>query len=337
MKLKINDLTEQLRKKLKPLFLLTGDEPFQLIESANLIRQTIQSQGYLQREIIEVTPKFNWDDLTLQLASPSLFAEKRLIELRLKSAKIGVKGSAAFLHYCENIPRDVILMISMPRCDAAQQKSKWFKALEQIGCVVQIWAIEGNYLIDWIWQRFQKAQLQIDNREVAAFLAEHIEGNLLAAVQEIAKLKLLYPNEPIDLDKISQVVSNSARHNVYNLLDTALMGKVAPALRILQSLKAEGMASTLVLWSLAKDIRLLATLSYQIQQGTSIFQAINARRDIFKNRQSLIRIALQRHSLNDWHYFLTQCHEIDLMIKGQKAGDEWLLLNQVLVAVALKK
>ncbi len=333
--LSFTQLPFHLKQKCAPIYLLTGDEPFQLIEAIDSIRKTAQQQGYLERQIIDASGRFDWSELTIQATTMSLFAEKRLIELRMNKVNLGISGSKALIEYCQNLPTDVILLISMPKCNASQKKSKWFKTIDSKGIIVQIWELTGASLVDWIWQRMQAKSLQVTDRQVAVLLATKVEGNLLAAAQEIEKLGLQFPNQEIGLTQL-ETVEDSAHYLIFGLVDAALMGKIVRALKMLDRLKAEGMASQLVLWVLTKDIRLLASLAYQIQQGTLINQAIAARRDIFQNRQALIKSALQRHSLPYWHRLLSQCSEIDLMIKGRLAGDVWFNLKQTLTAIAIK-
>ena len=211
MRLTSEKLPSLLARGLAPIYLLSGDEPLQLREAADCIRTGAKQQGYSGRDILEADTRFDWSLLMAEANSLSLFAEQRIIDLRIPNGKPGAEGGRALTEYASRPPDDTLLLISMPRLERSQTSSKWFKALDQVGVVVQIWPIEGRRLLPWLSQRMRNAGLT-PTPEALPMLAERIEGNLLAAAQEIDKLLLLHGPGTITPEQLASEVGTGGAH-----------------------------------------------------------------------------------------------------------------------------
>ncbi len=333
MRIRPHELEQKLQGELAPIYVVSGDEPLQVIEATDFIRAAARKQGYTERDIIEAHNKFSWSELTAEADSLSLFAEKRIIDLRIPNGKPGKEGGSALAEYASRVPDDTLLLITLPKLERAQLTSKWVKALDSKGALIQIWPVEGERLHPWIEQRMRRAGLT-PGAGVVQILAEHIEGNLLAASQEIQKLQLLYGPSPISAEQLNQAVSDSARFDVFSLVDSALTGDTARSTRILRGLKAEGTATPVVLWALTREIRLLHGLAMETARGKSAQQAIAANRGVWDKRKTLVGKGLQRLNLNQWRQLLAQCGKTDRAIKGQSRDNPWLMLEQITVRMA---
>jgi DNA polymerase-3 subunit delta len=333
MRLRSAELEAHLTKGLAPLYLLTGDEPLQLGEAADRIRHRARSLDYATREVMEVDRGFDWNELAAEANSLSLFSEKRIIDLRIPSGKPEAAGGKALQAYVERPPEDTLLLITMPKLEKNQTNSAWFKALERAGVVIQIWPVDGAQLVPWLERRMRERGLQ-PQPGVGALLADQIEGNLLAAAQEIDKLLLLHGPGPLSAEQLLAAVSDSARFDVFKLVDSALAGQAARSLRILGGLRGEGTATPVVLWALAREIRMLAELAWEVEHGTSVQRAIAARPGLWDNRKPLVGKALQRTPVRGWHQLLRLCTRTDRAIKGRERADPWLLLEQITLRLA---
>lgn len=302
MQLRPHELGQKLQQKLLPAYLLTGDEPLQVDEAADLIRSTAKERGFSDRTILEADAKFDWNELGQQADSLSLFAEQRILDLRIPSGKPGTTGSKALVEYAERPPEDTILLLTMPKLERSQRNSKWFKALDKIGGTIQIWPIEGQRLPPWIEQRMRNSGL-IPEPGVVTMLSQRIEGNLLAASQEIEKLLLLHGPGIITVEQLEEAVSDSARYDVFKLVDSALQGKAAYCSKILKGLKGEGTPAPVVLWALTREVRMLVELAYAIGKGSSPQQAIAARREIWDKRKQLVGVdeIARNHNRLGWY------------------------------------
>lgn len=327
MRLRPEQLKQQLQKGLAPLYLITGDEPLQSNESCDAIRAAARADGYDNREIMEAANNFDWSLLAAEANSLSLFAEKKIIDLRIPSGKPGREGGKALTEYCARPPEDTILMITLPKLDRQQQSSKWFKSLEQLGIIVQIWPIDVQRLPQWIDQRLRAANLQPD-KEVVQMLADRVEGNLLAADQEIQKLLLLHGSGSINAEQLLAAVSDSARYDVFELVDSALRGDVERCLRILTGLRGEGVAPPVVLWALHREISQITGISADAAKGLSLDHAIT-RAKVWDKRKPLVRNAVQRMKTPAWLKLLRQCQQADAAVKGADPRDPWLLLEDI--------
>lgn len=324
MKLNPAQLGKHLQGTLSPVYVISGDEPLLCQEAADAIRAATRQQGFSERQVFNADNNFDWGNLLQAGASLSLFAEKRLLELRIATGKPSDKG-AALLEYLARPAEDTVLLISLPKLDGNAQKSKWGKALidGQNVQFVQIWPVDAHQLPQWIRQRLAQSGLSA-SAEAVDMIAIRVEGNLLAAAQEIEKLKLLAEGTQIDVDTVQAAVADSARFDVFGLIDAALNGEAAHALRMLEGLRGEGVEPPVILWALAREIRLLATLAQQHAQGMPLDKAFSsARPPVWDKRRPLVSKALQRLSASRWAALLEDAQQIDAQIKGQAIGDPW--------------
>jgi len=260
MHLKLDQLDAHLNKvagKLAPLYVLHGDEHLLALEAADRIRSAARAAGYSEREVLHVERHFRWNDLTASAQNMSLFGDRKLVELRIPSGKPGRDGSAALQDYaagCTASAGDLITLISLPRLDRDGVKSAWFEALARAGVCIEVPLLPRAQLPGWIETRLA-AQGQQADRETVAFIAERVEGNLLAAIQEIRKLGLLYPNGMLQAEQVRTAVLNASRYDVFKLREALVEGRLARYARILNGLKGEGEALPLILWSVADGLR----------------------------------------------------------------------------------
>ncbi|MDJ0806282.1 MAG: DNA polymerase III subunit delta [Gammaproteobacteria bacterium] len=331
MRLRNDQLPTHLEKSLVPVYFLSGDEPLQMGEAADLIRARARAQGHTEREVLEHAAGFDWGLLSNAADSMSLFGERRILDLRLNSAKVGTEGAKALTSFAANPPPDTLLLITAPKLERNQLNSKWVKVLDQAGVLVQIWPVEGNRLPPWIEQRLRKAGL-IPETGVVEMLVERVEGNLLAANQEIEKLLLLYGPGVVTIEQLGEAVADSARFDVFGLVDSLLLGEPSRGLRMLQGLRAEGVASPVVLWAFTREIRALAEMAFEVEQGANA-ERIMAGQRIWEKRKPLIRRGL-RQSSDHWRRLLEACARTDRLIKGLGCEDPWLHLQDIALGLA---
>lgn len=325
MRLRPEQLTARLAQSLPPVVLLTGDEPLQLLEAADQVRRQAQGQGFSERVILEVDRGFAWDQLAGEGANRSLFAERRLLDLRLASAAIGNEGSKALVAWCERPSPDTLLLITAPKLDSRQQGGKWVKAIEQTGLLVQIWPQDGDRLAPWLEQRMRARGLA-PQPGVSALLAERVEGNLLAAAQEIEKLLLLQGPGTVSVEGLRAAVADSARFDAFDLVDEALLGHGARCLRILSGLRAEGVAEPLILWALARELRGLYGMALGLAEGRPLPTILAG---VWDKRKPQVTAALRRLRPVQLRQGLRLCQRADGLIKGVGQGDPWLALERI--------
>lgn len=333
MKLRPDQLQGQLQRELRPVYLVSGDEPFQLGEAADAVRRRARELGFSDREVLEQGAGFDWQALTSAADSLSLFAEKRVLDLRLSSPRVGTDGSQALCDYTERLPEDTVLLITVPKLDASQQKSKWVKALDKAGVLIQVWPLEGRNLQRWIEQRLRGRGLRPEP-EVVALLADRVEGNLLAAAQEIDKLRLVCGEGAVSVEQLLATVADSARFDVFGLVDTLLQGDGVRGLRILAGLRGEDVPPAVVLWALAREIRALAGMAFEIEAGTPQERVFSAHR-VWERRRPLVSKGLKRFRSARWRALLRSCARVDRIIKGREAGaDPWRAMEDLVLAMA---
>jgi len=331
MRLRAEQLARHLGSELAPVYLVSGDEPLLLDEATDAIRRAARDAGHDNREVMEAGPGFDWNSLLAEAASFSLFAEKKIIDLRLPGGKPGREGGQALAEYCGNPPPDTLLLLTLPKLDRQQQNSKWFKSVEGRGVVIQVWPVELANLPDWIGQRMRQAGLQ-PSRDAITLLAERVEGNLLAARQEIEKLLLLHGEGPIDAEGLAEAVADSARYDVFDLVDSALRAELPRSLHILDGLKGEGVAAAVVLWALHREISQLAAIALETARGLSLDHAMS-RAKIWEKRKALARQALSRHKPARWLSLLDSCQAADAAVKGADPRDPWMLFEQIIARI----
>ena len=332
MKIPANQLPSCLSKSLSPCYLVTGDEPLLVQESLDAIRATARAAGFGTRDLFVQTTGFDWSELAAASGNLSLFADRQIIELRLPTGKPGVKGSAAIADFAASAGGDILFIVSAPKLDRSAANAKWVKALEQHGCMVQVWPISPRDLPGWISARMQHAGMQPD-RDAVRLIADRVEGNLLAAQQEIEKLRLLHGEGAVSAEDVDAAVADSSRFDVYKLVDAAVAGNAARAVRILAGVRAEGIEPVIVMWALTRELRTLAALADSIRNGTDLSSAMRQAR-IWQNRQGLVRACIGRHQLEDFYALLKLSREADAAAKGQKRADPWQLATDIVLSLA---
>ena len=326
MKIRPEQLAGQLKKGLAPIYIISGDEPLLVLEASDLVRKHAREAGCNERIVMTVEKGFDWNSLAQESSGMSLFAEKRLLELRLPSGKPGDAGGKALRAFAEAPATDDVLLIVAGKIDTKSQQTKWYKTVEAAGVALPIWPMAVAELPGWINQRMKAKKLR-PTRDAAQVLAERVEGNLLACAQEIDKLFLIHGEAEISAEMVADAVANSARFDIFGLVDTALSGNGERVARMMTGLKGEGVEPILVLWALAREIRTLASMSFEVSRGTSPDQVMRSQR-VWDKRKPLIKQGLRRPP-RQWWYLLYRAGQIDRMIKGQATGNVWDELLQL--------
>jgi DNA polymerase-3 subunit delta len=329
MRLRPEQLAKNLQQQLQAVYVVSGDEELLVQEACDAIRAHAREQGCSEREVLRVEGKFDWNSLLGSAAEMSLFAERKLIELHIPSGKPGTDGSKALQAYLQNPGGDNILLIIAGKIDKQSTNSKWFKALDQAGVIIQVWPVDARQLPRWLQQRLQQAGLNIE-ADALQLLCERVEGNLLAAVQEVEKLRLLADSDTLTSADIQAAVTDNARYNLFDLVDHALDGDATGAFRMFYGLRSEGTESAVVLWALAREIRQLYQIRLSIDSGHSASQALQAAR-VWDKRQPLVSAGLQRHGRAAIEQLMQQAEAADRCIKGLHSGSPWDALSQLLL------
>ena len=321
MRLSPDKIPAHLRKNLAPLYLVFGEETLLAQEAADAIRAAARQQGYTERECLTVETGFDWHTLRQLASSPSLFAQRRLLELRLGDAKPGDAGSKAFSDYAGRPAEDAVLLITAGKLDWQTQKGRWFTALDSAGVVVAAMPVEARQLPHWIERRLRERGVNA-TADAVTVLSERVEGNLLAAAQEIEKLVLTAADQPVTAATILAAVGDSARYSIYDFVDAALLGQPERVTRILDGLRGEGIEPVLLNWALHREVRVLTALAFargQRQPQEAIFSA----HKVWDKRKPLLQQTLQRLTLADCRGLLKACARIDRAIKGAGPGAPW--------------
>lgn len=332
MHLSFDQLSAHLERDLRPLYILTGDEPLALKEGVDAIRQAARRQGYDERLSYTAERYFDWKQLKASSQSISLFASRRLLELHIPSGKPGVEGSKALQEFAVNLPGDTVALMTLPKLDKAGQGSAWFSALEKVGVVVPLQTVEIERLPRWIGNRLQAQGQQVDEATLE-FLANQVEGNLLAAHQEIQKLGLLYPAGPLDPEAVREAVLNVSRFDVFQLGDALLAGDPARTAKILQGLEAEGAQPLALLGVLAWLLRGVTRVKLAETRGENLANAMQQAK-IWGDRQGQVKRMLARVSLRQLQAAMLKMAEIDKICKGIAPGKPWLELSRLCIGLA---
>jgi DNA polymerase-3 subunit delta len=322
MKLRAEALPGALAKGISPIYAICGDEPLLIDEAVALLREAINRQSPAERQGTVADARFDWRGWMAGFDSLSLFASRRLVELRLPSGKPGVEGGKVIEAWCERPPEEVFLVLMLPRPDRATQQTKWFSALERAGVIVQVTAPTPEQLPTWIGARLAHKRLQAD-RDTLAFLASRVEGNLLAAHQEIEKLALLLPPGPVSLTEARTAVVDVARYDVNDLPEALLKGEAVRYCRILQGLQAEGETPPLAIWLLAAELRTLYRLAAGVARGQPL-PALMKQFRVWDSRQPLVGNALRRTPLDRLAAALRLMSRADRAAKGLLRENAWL-------------
>jgi DNA polymerase-3 subunit delta len=333
LKINANQLSSHLQNNLAPCYLVTGDEHLLVDEALDAIREAARARGFTSRDLYVATTGFDWSLLRDSSSNLSLFAERRIVELRLPTGKPGRTGSQAIAELAEQTGEDLMLIVSGPKLDRSGQSSKWVKTLDARGVSVPVWPVGLRELPGWIAARMRQAGLQPD-RGAVAMIADRVEGNLLAAGQEIEKLRLLLGEGKVTAEEVGNAVANSSRFDVFKLVDAALSGDAKRALKILSGLRAEGVEPVIVVWSVTRELRSLATLTDAIAQGMDLGGAMQ-KVGVWRNRQAIVRSCVGRHRHGDFHRLLKRANQADQAAKGQLRADPWQLTTDIILGMSL--
>jgi DNA polymerase-3 subunit delta len=331
MRLNLTQLNTQVTQGLKPAYLLTGDEPLQLGEAADTIRLAAKQANYLNREIFTVEGQFNWNQVLVAMESVSVFADQKIIDLRVPSAKFGLEGSKIITAYCQRASSHTLLLISTAKLARTALKSRWVQAIEKIGIVLQVWPLTTDELINWLQKRLLTRGLQLELTAIK-LLAASVEGNLLAANQEIEKLYMYYGAGTLTTTQVQTVLTDSTRFNVFNLTDAVLSQQVNRTLKILHSLRAEGIVAPVILWALTRELRCL----FELKTATNKVP-IFKKYQVWDTRKSIINKALIRLTIEEIQQACQLSATADRQIKGQQLGDYWDTLLAICLSLASVK
>ncbi|HEX5803510.1 MAG TPA: DNA polymerase III subunit delta [Azospira sp.] len=321
MQLKGEQLEAHLAGPLKPVYVVWGDEPLLVIEAADAIRAAARKQGFDEREVLTALAGFDWNLLLQAAGNLSLFGGRKLLDLRIPTGKPGREGGTALQEYCQRCGPDTVLLVTLPAIDWKDEKAAWLTALGNAGVAIKLTAPTLAELPGWIANRLRR-QEQTAEREALNFIAERVEGNLLAAQQEIRKLGLLYPKGQLSLAQVSEAVLNVARFDLDGLREALLAGDTARIARTLDGLKQEGEAPPLVLWAITEEVRALAQIRGGLAEGQPLDGLLRDAR-VWGIRQGLMKKAVARLSLEQARSALAQAGQLDRMIKGLAGGDVW--------------
>jgi DNA polymerase-3 subunit delta len=333
MQLRAEELQRHLSRSLAALYVIHGDEPLQSLEAADAIRAAAREKDYAEREVLAVERGFDWNQLLVSGASLSLFSSKKLIELRIPGGKPGTEGAAAIVQYCSAPAPDVLTIVTLPKLDRRAQDAAWFKALTRDGVLINTFQVERAQLPQWIAGRLARQKQKAD-RETLQFLADSVEGNLLAAHQEIQKLGLLFPPGELAFDPVCSAVLNVARYDAFKLNEAMLAGDKARLARMLDGLKNEGEAPPKILWVLAEEIRAVAKVQAGMAQGEDLQQLYRNNRVWGGVRQQQVTEAARRLKSAALGQALRHAARIDRTIKGLARGDVWDELLQLCLRFA---
>ena len=319
----------------RPVYLVAGGEPLRVLEAADAIRARAREQGYDERLVHEAGKDFDWNILAADLGALSLFSRRRLFDLRLPGGRPGREGGQFLRDYCAAPPPDTVLLVTCAEWSKSHA-GKWSEAIATAGHLVVCWPVRPNELPGWLRGRLERFGLKLDD-EALALLAERVEGNLLAADQEVRKLALqLAPGSHLDGQGLAALIADSARFDVFQLLDAALAGEAARVVRILAGLRAEGAQVPQLLGWIGGQLLLLAKLAGVAQRGGDLAGAMR-RHGLWQARQAQYRTALGRHSARRWDRYAAECARIDQAAKGRLDADPWRLLERLLVAIAVPR
>ncbi len=327
MQLTCESLPRHLTSTLKPLYVVYGDALLLVIEAADSIRAAARGAGYNERDTLIAEQHFKWEELRNCAQSLSLFAERRVVDLRIPNGKPGTEGGQALQDYVNNLNEDVLTLITLPKLDWSAQKSQWFSALTRHGVMICADDIPRDQLPDWLASRLLR-QGQSTDQATLEFLADRSEGNLIAAFQEIQKLGLLFLPGVLSFEQVKESVMDVARYDIFKLSEAMLRGDAARYAHILEGLRAEGTATVLVLWAISEEIRTLGKLLHAIRNGSNLRDALRDMR-VRREKLGLVEQAARRLKFPDIERAIQHAAKLDKIIKGLRNGDVWDELLQL--------
>jgi len=335
------------RGPLPPALLIAGQEILLVLEAADAVRAKAREEGYA-REVFDVDARFDWDELSASFSAMSLFSNRRLLDVRLPTGKAGKDGGEAIASFCANPPPDTVLLITCLEWSKKHAENAWVRAIAKVGHTATLWQMQRHKLPDWLLARMRARGIDA-RHDAAELLAERVEGNLLAAAQEVDKLALLVGTAPdaandprnparksskaIDAVEMDRLVADSSRFDAFKLIDAALAGETTRALRMLHSLRAEGEAVPGLMGPIVGPLLTLAALADVKASGGNLSAAMQSQR-IWDSKQSQYKRALERHDAARWEQFAIEAGRIDRISKGREAGNAWLALERLLAAIA---
>jgi DNA polymerase-3 subunit delta len=337
VKIKADQLKSHLQqtlqtKQLSPIFIISGDESLLSQEAADSIRNTARQLEFTEREIFDIDARFDWNHVFNETNALSLFSDKKILELRIANGKPGDKGSKAICELCDNLSDSNLILVILPKLDKAGYQSKWVKTLESKGVHIQVWPVSPEQLPRWINQRLTQSGINASQAAVD-ILADRVEGNLLAAMQEINKLTLLSLEGKVDADIMSTVVADSARYNLFSFVDNVLDGDAQSAAKALRGLENEGTEPLAILWAITREIRTLNKASLEIVAGGAKDKALKSA-GVWDKRIPLFRKALSRLSPAHLRMLMHQAGAVDRGVKGLRQADIWDELTTLVLSFA---
>lgn len=322
MPLGVDRFVDRLNKLgIEPSYFFYGEEPLQLLECGDALRKRAVDQDIVERLVFDIENASDWDAIEGESSAMSLFAERRLIEVRLGSRKPDKRGAAILEAIVTRDSSDDVFLISAGRLDAGTRKTKWFKALEKHTVCVATYGLKAAQIPGWLNRRATRLQKRLSN-DAAALIAERVEGNLLAAAQELEKLCLLVDSETIDAHEVIKAVGDHARYDVYQLVDAVVGGDLVRALRVVRGLREEGTEPVIVVWALGRELRQLTSMAAAVDEGASV-NAVMDQYHVWNARKDRIGAALRRNSLEQLSTLLCYANYIDTVIKGGRQGSPW--------------
>lgn len=331
MQIRPESIEQHLKQGLSSCYLVTGAEPLIVQECADAIRGAARAAGCVDRERIDAADKAGWQNLIQSASAMSLFADKKLIEVQVENGKPGTEGSKAIQEYLAMDCDDVLLIVA-GKIDKQSQRSKWYTALDQRGSIITVWPVGRREMPSWIQMRLKQRHMTFDT-DAVSLLAERVEGNLLAAAQEIEKLTLLTSNNHLSTALVAESVGDSARYNTFGMVDAALAGDARGALRALRGLRAEGTAAPAILWTISKELRVLIDANSAVRNGSTAAVALD-RLGVWRSRINLMQSVLNRHNRESLERCLSLNFAADGSAKGFMPGNSWDYLESLLVAIA---
>lgn len=328
MNLRPADLAAHLADgRLQPIYVIHGDETLLALEAAQAIRDNARLAGFNEREVLTVEPGFKWSTLSEAAQAISLFADQKIIDLRIPSGKPGVEGGDTLQRYAASAPPENLLIVQLPKLEKAQTQSKWFTALADTGAAIACTLLSRSELPAWIAERLKRQQQRLSH-EAMEWLVSRVEGNLLAAKQEIDKLALLHPAGELSLADLQQAVASVARYDVWSLGEALVAGDALRMLNMLDGLRNEGESAVLVLWAMADEVRALLRVGIGRARKEPLQQLYRDNR-VWGEKQQLYPAALSRLKASQLRAALNHAAEIDRMIKGVATGDPWEQLQKL--------
>lgn len=328
MNIKPAQLSAELKRSIAPIYRVSGDEPFQVQECADKIRTAAKAAGYSDVQRTQIDSIADWKQIGAGAAAMSLFGDKQLLDVRLPTGKPGKEGGATLVAYCEDVGPDTVLVLQTSKLDAGTRKQKWSKTLDQVGTSIDVYPLKSRELEQWVAAKLKHGGYQPE-RGAVQVISEYVEGNMLAAAQEVEKLMLLREPGPLSREQVRDAITDSARYDPFDFIDTALRGEQVRLVRMLEGLKQEGVNENQILWIMTDKLRKLVAYREARDTGGNEQQALQG---LWQSQQSLVKQAAARLSLEQSRQIMADLARLDWISKGQAKGDVW----QEMLALALR-